>query len=108
MCCPMLRVQITCSWRGINPLNTPDCTEYSQHPARSWVRIACQKYVISPLANVRQRAAGAWQPACQPPFPQIGPMMKPERLLLTVALLSAVGVTPAMADCQIPDAKLEQ
>src|SRR5215212_4540499 len=34
--------------------------------------------------------------------------MKPARLLLTVAFLSAVGVTPAMADCQIADAKLEE
>ena len=40
--------------------------------------------------------------------PQIGPMMNPTRLLLTVALLSALGVTRAMADCQIADAKLEQ
>jgi len=35
-------------------------------------------------------------------------MMKPTRILLTVALLSAVGVTRAMADCQIADAKLEE
>src|SRR3954453_5030578 len=34
--------------------------------------------------------------------------MKPTRLFLTVALLSAVGVTQAMADCQIADAKLEE
>jgi PRC-barrel domain protein len=34
--------------------------------------------------------------------------MKPTRLFLTVALLSALGVTPAMADCQIADAKLEE
>src|SRR3954468_13097231 len=34
--------------------------------------------------------------------------MKSARLLLTVALLSALGVTRAMADCQIADAKLEQ
>ena len=40
--------------------------------------------------------------------PQIGPMMNPTRLLLTVALLSAPGVTRAMADCQIADAKLEE
>src|SRR3954451_22533073 len=34
--------------------------------------------------------------------------MKSARLLLTVALLNAPGVTRAMADCQIADAKLEQ
>src|SRR3954453_2012329 len=34
--------------------------------------------------------------------------MKPARLLLTGAFLSAVGVTRAMADCQIADAKLEE
>src|SRR3954454_5388578 len=34
--------------------------------------------------------------------------MKSARLLLTVAFLSAVGVTRAMADCQIADAKLEE
>jgi len=34
--------------------------------------------------------------------------MKPTRILLTVALLSAPGVTRALADCQIADAKLEQ
>ena len=34
--------------------------------------------------------------------------MKPTRLFLTVAFLSAVGVTPAMAECQIADAKLEE
>ena len=34
--------------------------------------------------------------------------MKPTRLFLTVALLSALGVTQAMADCQIGDAKLEE
>ena len=46
--------------------------------------------------------------ARQPAVPQIGPMMKPTRILLTIALLSAVGVTRAMADCQIADAKLEE
>src|SRR5215203_3820308 len=34
--------------------------------------------------------------------------MNPARLLFTLALLSAVGVTPAMAECQIADAKLEE
>src|SRR3954467_14064993 len=34
--------------------------------------------------------------------------MKPTRLFLTVALLSGIGVTQAMADCQIADAKLEE
>src|SRR5215204_1683246 len=34
--------------------------------------------------------------------------MNPARLLLTVALLSALGTTQAMADCQIADAKLEE
>jgi PRC-barrel domain len=34
--------------------------------------------------------------------------MNPARLLLTVALLSGIGVTQAMADCQIADAKLEE
>ncbi len=34
--------------------------------------------------------------------------MKSAILLLTVALLSAVGVAPALADCQIADAKLEE
>src|SRR6185503_18457995 len=42
------------------------------------------------------------------PFPQIGPMMNPARLSLTVAFLSGVGVTQAMAECQIADAKLEE
>ena len=42
------------------------------------------------------------------PFPQIGPTMNPARLLFTVALLSTIGVTQAMADCQIADAKLEE
>ena len=46
--------------------------------------------------------------ARQPAVPQIGPTMNPARPLLTVALLSALGVTRAMADCQIADAKLEQ
>jgi hypothetical protein len=34
--------------------------------------------------------------------------MKPARIFLTVALLSALGITQAMADCQIADAKLEE
>src|ERR671921_398167 len=34
--------------------------------------------------------------------------MKTPTILLTVALLSMLGVTPAMADCQIADAKLEE
>ncbi len=34
--------------------------------------------------------------------------MKSATLLLSVALLSTVGVTPALADCQIADAKLEE
>src|SRR5215213_2979658 len=34
--------------------------------------------------------------------------MKPTRLFLTVALLSGIGVTPALAECQIADAKLEE
>lgn len=34
--------------------------------------------------------------------------MNPARLFLTVALLSGIGTTPAMADCQIADAKLEE
>jgi hypothetical protein len=34
--------------------------------------------------------------------------MKPARILLAVALLSTLGVTQAMADCQIVDAKLEE
>jgi hypothetical protein len=34
--------------------------------------------------------------------------MKPARILLAVALLSTLGVTQAMADCQIADAKLEE
>src|SRR5215212_11853552 len=34
--------------------------------------------------------------------------MNPARLLFTLALLSAVGVTPAMGECQIADAKLEE
>jgi hypothetical protein len=34
--------------------------------------------------------------------------MKPARILLTVALLSALGITQAAADCQIADAKLEE
>src|SRR3954469_17773284 len=34
--------------------------------------------------------------------------MKPTGLFLTVALLSGIGVTQAMADCQIADAKLEE
>src|SRR5215210_4943582 len=34
--------------------------------------------------------------------------MNPARLLFTVALLGALGVTQAMADCQIADAKLEE
>jgi hypothetical protein len=34
--------------------------------------------------------------------------MNPARLLFTLALLSAAGVTPAMAECQIADAKLEE
>src|SRR3982751_633157 len=34
--------------------------------------------------------------------------MNPAKLFLTVALLSALGVTQAMADCQIADAKLEE
>jgi hypothetical protein len=42
------------------------------------------------------------------PFLQIGPTMKPARILLAVALLSMLGVTQAMADCQIADAKLEE
>jgi hypothetical protein len=35
-------------------------------------------------------------------------MLKPARILLAVALLSTLGVTRAMADCQIADAKLEE
>src|SRR3954471_24833409 len=34
--------------------------------------------------------------------------MKPTGLFLTVALLSGIGVTQAIADCQIADAKLEE
>lgn len=34
--------------------------------------------------------------------------MKPPTILLTVALLSVLSVTPVMADCQIADAKLEE
>ncbi len=34
--------------------------------------------------------------------------MKPARIFLTVALLSALGITQAAADCQIADAKLEE
>jgi len=34
--------------------------------------------------------------------------MNPARLLFTVALLSGIGVTQAMADCHIADAKLEE
>ena len=34
--------------------------------------------------------------------------MKPARILLTVALLGALGVAEAMAECQIADAKLEE
>ncbi len=34
--------------------------------------------------------------------------MKPARIFLTVALLSVLGVTKAVADCQIADAKLEE
>ena len=34
--------------------------------------------------------------------------MNPARLLFTLALLSAVGITPAIAECQIADAKLEE
>src|SRR3954453_2414305 len=34
--------------------------------------------------------------------------MNPANIVLTVALLSALGVTRAMADCQIADAKLEE
>src|SRR6185503_8659037 len=39
---------------------------------------------------------------------QIGPTMNPANIVLTVAFLSAVGVTPALAECQIADAKLEE
>jgi hypothetical protein len=35
-------------------------------------------------------------------------MMKPPVILLTVTLLGVLGATPAMADCQIADAKLEE
>jgi hypothetical protein len=35
-------------------------------------------------------------------------MMKPARILLTVVLLSVLGVMQALADCQIADAKLEE
>ena len=35
-------------------------------------------------------------------------MMNPAQLLFTVALLSGIGVTQAMAECQIGDAKLEE
>src|SRR6476646_10576151 len=41
-------------------------------------------------------------------FAQIGPNMTHVRTLLAAALLSAVGPTAAMADCQIGDAKLEE
>jgi hypothetical protein len=34
--------------------------------------------------------------------------MKPAGILLAVALLGPVGVTGAMAECQIADAKLEE
>src|SRR4051812_204325 len=34
--------------------------------------------------------------------------MNPANIVLTVAFLTAVGVTPAMAECQIADAKLEE
>src|SRR5215212_9453578 len=34
--------------------------------------------------------------------------MKPATLLLSCILLSGLGITPAMADCQIADAKLEE
>jgi hypothetical protein len=34
--------------------------------------------------------------------------MEPPAILLAVALLNMLGVTPAMADCQIADAKLEE
>src|SRR5919107_5201629 len=34
--------------------------------------------------------------------------MKTPTILLSVALLSMLGVTPAMADCQIADARLEE
>ena len=42
------------------------------------------------------------------PFLQIGPPMKTPTILLAVTLLSMLGVTQAMADCQIADAKLEE
>ena len=46
--------------------------------------------------------------SCSLPFPQIGPPMKTPTILLAVTLLSMLGVTQAMADCQIADAKLEE
>src|SRR5215207_2983374 len=52
----------------------------------------------------RQRTAFIWQPA----FLQIGPPMKTPTILLAVTLLSVLGATQAMADCQIADAKLEE
>jgi len=42
------------------------------------------------------------------PFLQIGPMMKSAQILLATTLLSLLGVTQAIADCQIADAKLEE
>ncbi len=39
---------------------------------------------------------------------QIGPYMKSAKLVLTVALVTALGATGAVADCQIADAKLEE
>jgi hypothetical protein len=42
------------------------------------------------------------------PFLQIGRHMKPAPILLAITLLSMLGVTQAMADCQIGDAKLEE
>lgn len=55
--------------------------------------------------NFCQRLAGAWQAGLPNRSDQI---MIPARIVFTVALLIALGVTQAMAECQIADAKLEE
>jgi sporulation protein YlmC with PRC-barrel domain len=61
--------------------------------SRSEMRTRTSPYIIERLADIFMRSEGK---------------MKPAGILLAVVLLGTVGVTGAMAECQIADAKLEE
>ncbi len=53
-------------------------------------------------------SGGRSRPALVASSRQIGSSVKPIRLLVALALLGGIGATPAWAECQIGDAKLEE